>query len=141
MRIFVGILLFALAAFVAAQEKDKWERIYTYEDSVIEINSAKVTLVNNRTGRVTFRTVYSKPEPLREKPGAKYKTRLETFEFRCAERRYRIYQVTLLDSKGKPVESYEMEPAEEWKIPKPGGMMEKLFGTACALLDEKRSDP
>jgi hypothetical protein len=127
--------------FVSAQEKDKWQRIYTYEDSIVEMNKSKVVFVNNNIGRVDFRTVFKKPEPLREKPGVKYKTRLETIEFKCAERRYRIYQLTLLDDKGKAVYSYEMKPEEEWLAPKSGGMMSNFMSSACSLISEKRRNP
>ena len=140
MRILTSILLLLLAASVMAQEKDKWQRIYTFDDSVIEINASAVTFVDNSTGRVTFRTVWSKPQTLRDRSDVKYKTRLETMEFKCAERRYRSYEVTLLDSKGKPVQSYEMDKTEEWKHLKSGGMMEKLFGAACQLIAGKRGE-
>jgi hypothetical protein len=141
MRILLWSLLLSLAAFVAAQEKDKWQRIYTYEDSVIELNVSKVTFVNNNIGRVTFRTIWSKPQNLKGTPPVKYKTRLETMEFKCEEKQYRLYQVTLLDSKGKTVQSHDMESTEEWKVPKGGIVMDKLFGAACQLIAEKRRNP
>ena len=78
---------------------------------------------------------------MREKPGVKFKTRLETIELKCAERRYRIYQVTILDSKGKPVQSYEMDPKEEWKFAKSGSMMDKLGGFGCRVILEKKRNP
>lgn len=141
MQVLVLILfLFTSTAFIG-QEKEKWQRVYTYEDSIIELNATKVLFVNNNIGRVTFRTVWSKPQNLREKPSVKFKTRLETIEFKCAERRYRIYQVTLLDSKGKSLESYEMDEAEEWKTAKPVGIMERLMGFGCRLVVEKKRNP
>lgn len=145
MRILTFIFLLLISSDVTGQEtekeKDKWQRVYTYEDSVIEMNAAKVTFVNNDIGRVVFRTVWSKSQNLREKPGLKFKTRLETIEFKCGESRYRIYQVTLLDSKDKTVESYEMDQNEEWKTPKPGGSMERLMGFGCRLVLEKKRNP
>jgi hypothetical protein len=140
MRILV-CALWVLPAFIVAQEKDSWRRIYTYDDSVIEMNTARVTFGAGNIGRVRFRTVWSKPAALTEKPGVKYKSRLETIEFKCVENRYRIYETTLLDPKGKTIESSEVDVSEEWKPVKPGGMMRRLFGPACQLIDEKRRHP
>jgi hypothetical protein len=135
----------------AAQEKKgTWQRVYTGEDSIIEINVSKVTFVeynasrnvtfSYNTGRVGFRTIYSKPEALKEKPGVKYKSRLETIDFNCAANtaRYRLYEATLLDEKGKVIKTFAWDPSAEWKEIKRGGVMEKLSGAACALIDEKR---
>lgn len=141
MRSLTLILVLCTSTVVIGREKDKWRRVYTYEDSVIEMNEASAILVNNDIGRVTFRTVYSKPQDMKEKPDVKYKTRLETIEYKCAEKRFRTFLVTLLDSKDKPVETYEMDRNEEWKTAKPGGIMEKLMGFGCRLVAEKRRKP
>ena len=127
-----------------------WQRVYTGEDSIIEIDTSRVTFVEYSTakkvtftystGRTRFRTIYSKPEALKEKPGVKYKTRLETIDFNCAANtaRYRLYEATLLDEKGKVIKTFGWDPAAEWKEAKQGGMMEKLARAACTLINEKR---
>ena len=132
-------------------EKEKWQRVYTGEDSIIEINVSKITFVEYnvsrtvtfgyRTGRVGFRTIFSKPETLKEKPGVRYKSRLETIEFNCTANRYRLYIATLLDDKGKVIKTFGWDPSEEWKETKHGSMMDKLAGAACKLIDEKRRNP
>ena len=152
MRVLPCALLLTPAVLFALQgERPKWQRVYTGEDSIIEIDLSRVTFVEYnvsrkvtfayRSGRVSFRTTYSKPEALKEKPGVKYKSRLETIEFNCAAKRYRLYEATLLDEKGKPIKTFAWDPAAEWKEIKHGGMMEKLSGAACALIDEKRRNP
>jgi hypothetical protein len=138
MRISAFILLSLTLTTITGQEKHNWQRVYSYEDSVVEMNEASVIFVNSDVSRVTFRTVYSKPQNMKEKPDIKYKTRLETIEYKCAQRRYRIYQVTLLDSKGKPVDSYEMDQNEEWKTARAEGIMERLMGFGCRLVVERK---
>jgi hypothetical protein len=149
----------------AAQEKKgTWQRVYTGEDSIIEINVSKVTFVEYNAsrkvtfaysaGRVGFRTIYSKPEALKETPGVKYKSRLETIEFQCPKKdpgvmkkvppdtsRYRLYEAILLDAKGKVLKTYPRNPAEDWRDVRFGSMIEKLSVPACKLIDEKRRNP
>jgi hypothetical protein len=137
MKLALAFLLMTIALpllFVAAQEKDKWKRVYTYDDSVVELNKTKLEQVDERAARADFRTVYSDQQPLRGKPGVKYKTRFETIEFRCTSGQYRVVEVKLLDSKGKAVDSYKMTEDEDWIATKSGGMMEKLLGAACGIL-------
>ncbi len=153
MKILPCTLLLLAPLLIAAQdEKEKWQRAYSSEDSIIEIDvsrvtfveyhiSKKVTFAATRVGRVRFRTILSKPEAVNEKPAAKYKTRLETIEFNCTEKRYRLYEATLFDAKGKVVKSYEWDPSNDWRELKFGSMMEKLSIPACRLIDEKRRNP
>ncbi|HVS80372.1 MAG TPA: surface-adhesin E family protein [Pyrinomonadaceae bacterium] len=145
-----ALLLMPAVLFAAQGEKEKWQRVYTGEDSIIEINLSRVTFVEYNVsrkvtfgysiGRVGFRTILSKPEALKEKPAVKYKSRLETIEFNCAANttRYRLYEATLLDEKGKVIKTLGWDPSAEWKEIKHGGMMDKLSGAACTLIDEKR---
>ena len=129
-------------------EKEKWRGVYTGEDSIIEIDVSKVAFVEYnvsrkvafgyRIGRVDFRTILSKPEALKEKLGVKYRSRLETIEFNCAANRGRLYEATLLDEKGKVIGTFAWDLSAEWKEIKHGGMMDKLSGAACTLIDEKR---
>lgn len=142
-----ALLLLALI-FPGQREKEKWQRVYTGEDSTIEMDISKVTFVEYdasrkvtfayNAGRVGFRTIFSKPEALKENQGTKYKTRLETIEFNCAAKRYRLYEATLLDEKGKLVKTFARDPSAEWREIKSGGMMDKLSWAACKLIEEKR---
>ena len=103
------------------------------------MNSTRVELTEEGLGRVQFRWNFSKPQPVGDGSEAKYKTRVETVEFNCNRRRYRLRAFTLLDSKGKAILTKELEARElEWRFVKAGGMMERLLGPACRLMDEKR---
>jgi hypothetical protein len=130
----VGWLLCMLPNSICAQgEKDLWRRVYTGEESLIEVNVPSLTLDVGYILRVRFRTVLSKPETLKEKPETKYKSRLETVEFKLTEKRYRFQEIVLLDSAGKTVQAYEANAAEEWRVLKYGGMMQRLFDAARQL--------
>lgn len=132
-------LLFLPLPAASSQEKDRWERVYTLEDATIAMNSTKVELRANGMGSVQFRWNFSEPQSLGGTPDTRYKTRIETVEFNCSRRRYRLTAFMLQDSKGKTVLAKELEPAElEWKFVKLGGMMERLLGPACKLIEEKR---
>ncbi|HKS29278.1 MAG TPA: surface-adhesin E family protein [Pyrinomonadaceae bacterium] len=134
-----ALTLFLLSCSSIAQEKERWERVYTLEDATIAMNSTRVELTEGALGRVQFRWNFSKPQPVGDASDTKYKTRVETVEFNCSRRRYRLTAYTLLDSRGKSISSKELEPEElEWKFVKPGGMMERLLGPACRLIEEKR---
>ncbi len=140
MKIALAFLLITIALpllLVVAQEKDKWKRVYTYDDSVIEINEAKLKQIDERAARADFRTVYEDQQPLRGKPGVKYKTRFETIEFRCNSGQYRVVEAKLVDSKGKTIDSYQMTEEEDWKPTNSGGMMQKLLSAACGIMYQR----
>ena len=136
------LLLLLLRAFVAAQEKSEWRRIFTYEDgTVLELNTAKVRFGLGEIGRVKLRVVWALPDSVPGKSALQYKTRLETIELKCSQRRFRRYDMTLLDFEDKPVYSFTGKPTDEWEEPKPRSLMNRVFDPACALLGEKRHKP
>jgi hypothetical protein len=140
MRILFSLLLLLLLhTIVSPQEKDKWERIYTLEDATIAMNATRVEFDDSGIGRVQFRWNYARLQSLDSSPETKFKTRVEVIEFNCDRRRYRLFGYTLMDAKGKTLFSKELDDREkEWKFLKAGGMMEKFFGPACKLIEEKR---
>lgn len=115
------------------QEKPTWRRVYTGEESIIEINASSMRLEPHRILRAQFRTILSKPESLAGSSGAKYRSRLETIDFKLNERRYRQYETTWLDPAGKKLQSHSATSAEDWRVLKEGGVMERLFTAARAL--------
>jgi hypothetical protein len=136
------ILLLLLPAFVSAQERNEWRRIFTYEDgTVLELNTAKVTFGPGEIGRVKFRVVWAQPDNVPGKPGVQFKTRLETIELKCSQRRFRRYDMTLLDLQDKPVYTYTGKTTDEWEEPKAKNVMNRIFEPACALLNEQRHKP
>src|SRR5205809_1026218 len=109
-------LLFAFlfsSTSLLAQQLPEWYRVYTFDESIIEMNTSKV-IIGGDIGRVTFRWTFDQPETLQGNPQLKYKSRLETVEFRCTDGRYRYYEVSLLDAKGKTIHSELMRPPYQW---------------------------
>lgn len=134
---FALLLLFAFvlcpARLVAQQTKDKWQRVYTGEESVIDVNASNLKFEPDHILRVQFRTILSDPETLPGTPGVKYKTRLEVLDFQPNHRRYRMFETTLLDANGKELQSYSTSQPQEWRGLKAGGVTERLFNAAQAL--------
>jgi hypothetical protein len=117
----------------AQQANDKWQRVYTGEDSLIEINVANLRLERNHILRVRFRTILSKPENLEGSAGAKFKIRLETIDFKANEKQYRLWETSLLDPNGKILRTYTATSIDDWKVLKVGGVMERLFNAVRGL--------
>jgi len=115
------------------QAKELWQRVYTGADSVIEFNTATARFEPGDILRAEYRTVLTNPESVGGDRGAKYKTRLEKIDFRLSDGRYRFFEISLLDSNGKAIQTKTMDAAEDWRILKPGGITERLFTAACFL--------
>ena len=136
MRICAFLLTLALAGTLAAQQKSKWIRVYTYDDAVIEMEEIQLSFGN--FGRVRFRTVFDEPRPLPGKPDATYKTVVEDMEIMCAERQYRLGGSVYLDAKGVPVHSYKARgEEEEWEDVRTHMMM-RLLTPACRMIEKKK---
>jgi Surface-adhesin protein E len=126
-------LLLSVCSYVSAQKLPEWSRVYTFDESIIEMNTSHVVLGGD-TGRITFRWIFDQPEPLPGKTNAKYKTRLETMEFRCADHLYRYYEISLLDDTGKTISSELMRPPYAWRPIKPGTVIASMSIPACELI-------
>ena len=124
------VLIWWLSLSVTARaESEHWRRVFTSEFFLVAINPASVSFEPNYILRARFRTVYSRPEAIIGQPGKKYKSRIETFEFRSTDRRYRIYEASLLDSSGKVVAS-SINLSGDWKIVKAGAITERMADAA-----------
>jgi len=94
---------------------------------------ANCRLEPNHILRVEFRTILSKPEDLDGPTGTKYKIRLETIDFKATDKRYRLFDTSLLDPNGKILRTYAATTVDNWKVLKAGGVMERLFNAVRAL--------
>ncbi|MFZ0063123.1 MAG: hypothetical protein WAL47_13925 [Pyrinomonadaceae bacterium] len=129
----IASLLFCLPISIGAQqEKAHWQRVYTGEDSVIEMNVSSLRFEPQHIVRASYRTVLSKAEGLPEKSGKKYKSRIERIAFSSAGNRYRFEEVSWLDSNVQPVHSYQSGANADWKVLKAGGIMAKMFAAMAA---------
>lgn len=137
-----AFLLFMLLAFTTAQEKDRWERIYSSDDAAVDLNTSSVIFGTDYTGRVQFRISLSKPETAPGNKDAKYKSVIQTIEFRCPDGRYRVVEVKRFNSKGNQVDTVEAKPSVEWNaVSSSSMMMNKLLTHGCKLIYEKKKNP
>ena len=139
MRVLLPSLLLLLSSTsVVAQRLPEWYRVYTFDESIIEMNTSNV-IVGGDIGRVTFRWTFDQPETFKGEPQLKYKSRLEAIEFKCADGRYRYYELSLVDSTGKTIHSELMKSPYEWHEIS-GSVMATISVPACQLI-QARIDP
>src|SRR5262245_10050006 len=103
---FVTIALFVLALFpsAAAQDKEKWQRLYTFDTSEIDIDKANVVFNTKGTGRVRFRISLSKSATVPGEPALTYKRIIQTMDYNCTEALYRVFEISRFDNKGEVVQ-------------------------------------
>ncbi len=118
-----------------AQPLPEWYRVYTFEDSFIEMNTALLTTIDKDVTRVRFRWTFDEPQAASET--SKYKSKLEVMELNCSKMRARKYHVTLLDAAGGVVRIDDA--AGEWRDVYAGGMLQKLALPACDLVKKQTS--
>jgi hypothetical protein len=122
-----GFVLLAVAGTTTtAQDSPVWKRVSTGDDYAIDVNVASLNFGAGRTLVAEIRTVLNKEELLRDNSGAKSKTRVEKIEYRLAEGDYRVVQLVLLDSAGKPLLTRDFETLD-WKPLRVGGVMERVL--------------
>src|SRR3990172_12531593 len=93
MRIVILTYIFVLSGpSLLAQQSPVWDRVYTFDDSMIEMNTSDLVIGGN-IARATFRWTFDQPEILSGQPQQRYKSRNEVFEFNCIDKRYRPYEI------------------------------------------------
>jgi len=132
---FLPFLLLFTSTSLTAQHLPEWYRVYTFDESMIEMNTALVTFISKDVTRVRFRWTFDQPERMGG-VHLKYKSRLEVIEFNCSLQRYRPYHLTFFDSAGNIVH-LEESPLGEWRTASPGTVMENLFAPACELIKQR----
>jgi len=137
---FLAFLLLFTSTSLTAQQLPEWYRVYTFDESIIEMNTSLVTFISKDVTRVRFRWTFDHPQALRGEPQLKYKSRLEVMEFNCSLQQYRPYHLTFFDSAGNMVPLDENLPGE-WRTVTSGSMIEKLFAPACELIKQKTRSP
>ena len=86
---------------LSLQTLPEWYRVYTFDDSIIELNTTYVMFTGQRTGRVRFRWSFLKPETLSREPQRKYQSRVEEIECDCRNKRFRLHGFQLYDTEKK----------------------------------------
>jgi hypothetical protein len=133
--VFVVVVWLLYSATLTAQSLPEWDRVYTFDDSTIEMNTSLVTLISKDVTRVRFRWTFDQPQLLDGVPKATYQSHLEVMEFNCSQNQYRSYHSTFFDAAGNTVRIDDT--AGTWRPVKPGSMIEKLFVPGCKLIKEK----
>ena len=123
-----------------AQKPPNWTRVYTFDDSFIDMDSSRLTK-NGDIVQATFRWIFEKPGTFNENPKIKYRTRSEVFEFDCREKRFRLNEFTLIDSEGKVVLFGGLGPVPEWSYVPAGSIIQKLYMPACDLANPQKLSP
>jgi hypothetical protein len=134
-------LLPLISSSLVAQDTSVWQRVYTFDESIIEMNNGLVTYGGKDVARVRFRWTFDQPEQLSGDARMKYKTQLEVIEFNCTDKRYRPYEITYFDTAGTAVRKDEMNPPVEWRQYGSSAMMDKLFAAGCELIERKTKPP
>ena len=133
MRVVLFVLVLTLNTIVVnAQSQTEWSRVYTFDESTIDMNTSIVTSISKDISRVRFRWTFNEPQ---SSDGTKYQSQLEVMEFNCSLKRYRPYHFTFFDSVGNIVRIND-SPGE-WRNVLLDSMTEKLFVPACDLIERK----
>ena len=140
MRLIGSILFMLPLLFYSPQEKTKWQRLYTYEDSTVEVDASNIIFSTDFTGRVRFRFAFSRLQPLAGKQ-VRYNSVIETIEFKCEERLYRVVDVKRFDGRGTLVDSDAPTRSADWENVKARSMMDKFLLPGCHAIYEKRRNP
>ena len=134
----VAFLLSSTSSF-AQRQSSEWQRVYTFDDSIIEMNTANV-IIGGNIAFVKFRWTFDQPQDLDGQSQLKYKSRLEVFEFNCTDKRFRPTETALFDSAGKAIRHEKSDPQTKSRTTS-GIMMDKLMGSACELVERKLKPP
>jgi len=135
--ILITLLVVQCASTISAQSTPLWERVYTFDDSIIEMNSSLITHGGRDITRVRFRWTFDQPETLSDQTQRRYKSQLEVLELDCSRKRYRPYEISYFDAAGNLLRKDEMNPPVDWR--EPAGMMQRLYAAGCDLVSRPTS--
>jgi len=140
MRSVLLVILLALSPIVLnAQTSPEWLRVYSFDDSTIDMNILLVTPISADINRVRFRWTFTEPQSLSDTPNLKYQSELEVFEFNCSSKLYRPFHLTFFDAEGNTLRI--IDSPGEWQKVRSGSMTEKLFVPACDLISKRNQPP
>jgi hypothetical protein len=129
------VILWLYPLTLSAQSLPEWYRVYTFDDSTIEMNTSIVTPISKDVSRVRFRSTFDQPQLLDGLPKEKYQSLLEVLELNCSLKQYRPYHFTFYDSAGNVVR-IDSSPGK-WRPVTSSSMIEKLFVAGCELIKKK----
>lgn len=144
--LFLFLVFFLTQATVKSQTTrtqplPEWFRVYTYDDSIIELNTNYVMFSNQKTERVRFRWSFQSLQTLDEKTEVKYQTILEEVQLDCRNKDFRLYSAQWLNKKGDVVANKTYEADKDLEDVRFGSMMDKFFEPACKLIELRKREP
>jgi len=140
MRLVLFVIVLALSPIVLnAQTSPEWLRVYSFDESTIDMNTLLLTRISADINRVRFRWTFTEPQSLSGTPNLKYQSELEVFEFNCSSKLYRPFHFTFFDAEGNILRT--IDSPGEWQKVQFGSMTEKLFAPACDLIRNKTQPP
>jgi len=129
----VALLVLLSFTSISAQRLPEWYRVYSFEESKIEMNTDNL-VIGGDIVRAKFRWTFDQPEPLVANSSVRFKSRLETIEFRCTDHLYRYYEVSVVGTTGTIIQSQLMSPPYRWQRIGFGSIIESLAKPACDLV-------
>ena len=115
----------------AKKENDKWQQVYTSEAFVTHINASSLRLGPEGILKIQSRTILSDPVRISRNTGPKYKSTLQTIDYKLGQGQYRISETVFLDSSGKVL--LESVAASDWRVIKEGGVIGNVLQAVSAL--------
>lgn len=139
MRLVLFLILALSPIALSAQSTSEWHRVYTFDESTIDMNTLLVTEVSKEVSRVRFRWTFEEPQSLAGKPQVTYQSQLEVIELNCSENQYRPFHITFFDAAGNIVR-IDDAPGK-WHHVQGGSMIKKLFEPGCELIKKRNTPP
>jgi hypothetical protein len=135
-----GRTIFIILAFLtmpaltghAQNEANRWLRVFTEEESIIDIDRLSLALEQEQVIKAQFRTTFLRPKVVLGKSVIEFQARFDSIQFDVRKRRYRVTESKFLDASGKVVSSYASSAATDWK-PLWGRTGNRLFNAASQL--------
>lgn len=138
----VGVLclVYSLAPPGKVQAQTNWQRVFTAEEFIVDVDPASLTFAPDHILRAKFRTLFLTAQATDGEPSKRYEDRIDTLEFRSPAMQrtavnrptlvkkkgtvpgrsdgagYRVVATSFLDSTGKIIKSVA-DSAGDWKFP------------------------
>jgi hypothetical protein len=116
-RLAIAFCLLGLPVLNGTAQGDagRWLRVFTEEDSIIEVDRSSLVLEQDRVIRAEFRTTFVNPVPLTGLVQGRYHSRLDSIQFRLDDKRFRVRESRFLDPSGRVLSASSTVADNAWK--------------------------
>jgi hypothetical protein len=137
----VGVLclVYFFALTVKGQTETKWQRVFTAEEFIVDVDPASLTFLTDHILSAKFRTLFLTPQATGGEPSKRYQDRIDTIEFKTVVQQtdwivppvlvrkqagpaksidggYRVVATSFLNATGQVIKSVA-DSASAWKSP------------------------